>query len=50
MVDSIKVQITIAEITKQKLDRLCRLKGLRRSAVVTIALDNLLREEEGRDK
>lgn len=46
MENGVRVQVTIAKNVLEKLDRTCREKGMRRSAVIALALDKLWKEEE----
>lgn len=41
-----RVQVTLAQNVVEKLEAYCREKGMKRSAVITLALNNLWKEEE----
>lgn len=47
---STKFQITLSETAMKKLTELCEMKGVKRSAIIAMALDLLYREEEDREK
>lgn len=46
MEKGIRMQITLAPVVAEKLDLYCKNKGVKRSAVLALALDKFLREEE----
>lgn len=50
MEKGVKLQITLAPDLTSMLDEFCRTKGLKRSAAITIALNDLLRKEESTDR
>ena len=41
----VRVQLTLAPNIREKLDELCREKGMMRPALVTLAIDKLWKEE-----
>lgn len=45
-----KIQITLAPAVAEKLDLYCKSKGLKRSAAVALALNELWREEHFDEK
>lgn len=49
MENGVRIQVTLAKNTIEKLDKVCAEKGMRRSAVISLALDKLWKEE-GSDK
>jgi metal-responsive CopG/Arc/MetJ family transcriptional regulator len=50
MTDSTKFQITLSAKAMEKLEKLCDEKGVKRSAIIAMAIDILFKEEENRDK
>lgn len=45
MTDSKKIQITLSDSTMKKLEQLCDEKGVKRSAIIAMAIDKFYREE-----
>lgn len=45
MADSKKITVGLSPIIMEKLDQLCEEKGLKRPAVISIAIDKLWKEE-----
>lgn len=46
MEKGVRMTITLASAVAERLDLYCKNKGVKRSAVLALALDKLLREEE----
>lgn len=46
MVNGTRIQVTVGPKVLEKLDKTCEEKGVRRSAIVSLALDEYLRKEE----
>ncbi len=46
----VRVQLTLAPNVRDKLDELCREKGMMRPALVSLAIDKLWKEEHSDDK
>lgn len=49
MVDSKKIQITLSDTAMEKLERLCEEKGVKRSAIIAMAIDKFYREEKSNE-
>lgn len=49
MADSTKIQITLSETIMQKLKKMCEDKGVKRSAIIALAIDKLYKEEGGNE-
>lgn len=49
MADSTKIQITLSGTAMEKLTKLCDEKGVKRSAIIAMAIDRLFKEEESRE-
>lgn len=47
MKDSKKIQVTLSDIAMEKLEKLCTEKGVKRSAIIAMAIDKYFREESG---
>lgn len=45
MVDSKKITVGLSPVIMEKLDQLCTEKGLKRPAVISIAIDKLWKED-----
>ena len=45
-----RMQVTLAPFIAEKLDRYCEERGVKRSAVIALALSKLWEEESGTDK
>lgn len=45
MENGVRIQITLAKNVLERLDKVCAEKGMRRSAVIALALDKLWKEE-----
>ena len=50
MEKGVRMQITLATEIAEKLDLYCKKKGVRRSAVISFALDELWKEEHSDEK
>lgn len=50
MEKGVRMQITLAPEIAEKLDLYCKKKGVRRSAVISFALDELWKEEHSDEK
>jgi metal-responsive CopG/Arc/MetJ family transcriptional regulator len=50
MEKGVKIQVTLAPGIAESLDRYCQKKGLKRSAAVALALNELWREERFDEK
>nr|CDL67160.1 unnamed protein product [uncultured bacterium] len=50
MEKGVKIQITLAPVVAESLDEFCRKKGLKRSAAVALALNELWKEERTDEK
>lgn len=49
MTDSTKIQITLSSLNMEKLTQLCTEKGVKRSAIISMAIDKFFREEAGQN-
>lgn len=49
MADSKKVQITLSDTAMEKLEQLCKEKGVKRSAIIAMAIDKFYREEKNNE-
>lgn len=50
MEKGVRMQVSFTPAVAEKLDRYCQEKGLRRSAVLALALDKLWKEERTDEK
>ena len=48
--NSIKVQVTLKDNTAEKLDIYCKNNGISRTAAISLAINNLIKEEAYHDK
>lgn len=46
MADGKKITVQLSPVVMQKLDQICKEKGLRRPAAISIAIDKLWKEEQ----
>jgi Ribbon-helix-helix protein, copG family. len=44
------IRVSLSEIALEKLDELCQQKGVKRGAIIAIAIDLMTQEEENRRK
>lgn len=47
MINSTKIQITLSETAMNKLTELCEEKGVKRSAIIAMAIDKFYNAEKG---
>lgn len=50
MAETKKITVGLAPVTMEKLDQLCQQKGVKRPAVISIAIDKLWKEEHTDEK
>lgn len=49
MTDSKKIQVTLSGTAMEKLEQLCNEKGVKRSAIIAMAIDKFYREEKSNE-
>lgn len=50
MEKGVRIVLTLSPGTAEKLDKMCAEKGVKRSAIVSFAVDKLWKEEHGDEK